>query len=104
LKPGGSFTRLRFSLIALAFGPLCGTVGMFRSVVATLNCLSFSMFACASAGSAAAASAAAATKRSTGTWDRGISVSSCGRSMWDCAASRAQRRFVCKLQTIPGSP
>ena len=44
LKPGGSLMRLRFSLMASAFLPVCGTSGMFRSVVATFICLSFSMF------------------------------------------------------------
>ena len=44
-NPGGSLTRFRFSRIASAFLPSCGTIGMVRSVVATLNCLSFSMLA-----------------------------------------------------------
>src|SRR5690606_36240960 len=39
LKPGGSLTFFRFSRIAFAFWPPCGTTGMLRSVDATLNCL-----------------------------------------------------------------
>ena len=44
LKPGGSLTRLRFSRIASAFLPVCGTGGMFGSTPETFICLSFSMF------------------------------------------------------------
>jgi len=50
LEPGGSLTRFRFSRIASAFFPVCGTGGMFRSVPETFICLSFSMFCCACTG------------------------------------------------------
>jgi hypothetical protein len=58
LKPGGSFTRFRFSRIAAALLPPCGTTGMLRSVPETLNCLSFSMLGCACTGANARAAAA----------------------------------------------
>ena len=54
LKPGGILMRFRLARIASAFLPVCGTTGMFRSVVATFICLSFSMLVCARAGIAAA--------------------------------------------------
>jgi hypothetical protein len=66
LKPGGSLMRLRLALMASALRPVCGTTGMFRSVVATFICLSLSMFCCAAAGRATASDSAAAAASRTG--------------------------------------
>ena len=44
LKPGGIFTRLRFSRSAAAFLPSCATVGMLGSTPETFICFRFSMF------------------------------------------------------------
>jgi hypothetical protein len=46
LEAWGSCTFFKFSRIASAFLPVCGTGGMFKSVPETLNCFSFSTFGC----------------------------------------------------------
>src|SRR6202040_1068418 len=46
LKPGGNLIRLRFSRMASAFLPVCGTGGMLGSTPDTFICLRFSIFVC----------------------------------------------------------